>query len=102
MVAAAPFAIFFGLSAFLALGFYAFRDSIIAKLVANATSFKVRIDRADIALKVEEVILAMFGGGALLWVGASIVIHHPLLVALLMLPVCIAVAGVGSNLWLDF
>jgi len=101
MVATAPFAIFFGITACLALGFFAFRDSIASKLVTSGDSFRNRIERADISLKPEEVVLSMFGGGAIIWIAACLVIRPPLAIGLLLLPVGIAVAGVGANVWLD-
>src|SRR5579871_5472164 len=101
MVAAAPFAIFFGITACLAFGFFAFRDSIASKVVTSGDSFRNRIERADISLKPEEVVLSMFGGGAIIWIAACLLIRPPLVIGLLLLPVGIAVAGVGANVWLD-
>jgi tight adherence protein B len=98
---AAPFAIFFGITACMALGYFAFRDAITSKIARSGDSFRARIERADIALKPEEVVLSMFGGGAIIWVVACFLIRPPLAIGVLILPVGIAVAGLAANGWLD-
>jgi tight adherence protein B len=102
MVAAAPFAIFFGITACMALGFFAFRDAISARVASSGSAFKTKIERADITLKPEEVVLSILGGGSIFWVATALMFRPPLVIGLLLLPVTIAFAGIGANLWLDW
>ena len=66
------------------------------------SAFKAKIDRADIQLKPEEVVLSILGAGAILWVGTALLFRTHFIIALLLLPVTIAMAAFGGNLWLDW
>lgn len=101
-VAVAPFGIFFGIAACLALGLFAFRKHIVARIATATGVLQTRIVRADVRVKVEELALGALGCAAILWVAAAVFLHPPLLIAVLMLPAAIALAGVAAVQWLGW
>ncbi len=98
----APFAIFFGLSACIGLGLFAFNERIARKLGTFSSTFRSRIDLADVPLKPEEVMFTMVGGAAMLWLGITLLLHPPILIGLAILPVAVAVAWFAANVWLGW
>lgn len=101
-VAVAPFGIFFGIAACLALGVFACRKHFVARTATASAALQTRIDRADVQVKVEELALGALGGSAILWVAAAIFLHPPLLIAVLMLPAAIALTAAGTLRWLTW
>ncbi len=98
----APFAIFFGLSACIGLGLFAFSEKLARKLGTFASAFRSRIDLADVPLKPEEVMFTMVGGAAMLWLGITLLVHPPILIGLGILPVTVAVSWFAANGWLGW
>ena len=98
----APFAIFFGLSACIGLGLFAFNDGIARKLGSFSGAFRSRIELADVSLKPEEVMYSMLGAAAILWIALALFLRPPLLLGLAILPIAVAFAWFGANAWLGW
>jgi tight adherence protein B len=101
-LAVGPFGIFFGVLACLALGLFAFRQRIAARITVASSVLQTRINRADLTLKVEELALGGLGCAAVLWLAATILWQLPPVIAVLMLPLAIAMTGVVVLKWLGF
>ncbi|MDQ6931997.1 MAG: type II secretion system F family protein [Candidatus Eremiobacteraeota bacterium] len=95
----APFAIFFGVSATVALVFLSLWGGVNARTTRKVGGLSSQLDRAGIKLKVEEIVLAILGIAVVLWIAASLLLHPSLLGGLAMLPVAVSLSAGAFFLW---
>ncbi len=98
----APWAIFLGLSASLAVVFFALSGSITGAAMKFGKRYQTQIDRADMQIKAEDFVLIVFGGGAFLWIGAVFLFHVSTLIGIAILPLCISFAVMFGSVFLKF
>lgn len=93
MVSIAPFAIFFGAAITVALGFFAFWESLHAVFLREFKRFALSLERAGLRREPEEMIFTWITVAAVLWIGTVWLVRPSLLVGLLLLPIAAAVGG---------
>ena len=92
VTAIAPFAIFLGVATTAGLIFYTFWERVANRAAINVRGLSTRLDRAGMRVRAEEVVLAMAGGAAALWIAVTFTLRPGLLLGLLLLPVSGALA----------
>lgn len=102
MSAAAPYAIFLGIAAFIGLVTFSMGGSMTGWLAHFGKSFEDGIARADLKIKAQDYVLFMVGGGALLWVLLAMALHTSFLIGFLLLPLSLAMALILGAYYLKF
>lgn len=97
-----PFAIFFGVSATAALVFYSLWGSVNRQATKKARGLDYKLDRAGIKMKPQEIVLTVAGCVVLVWLALVLLLHPPLIVAVLLLPVFGLVGAGAFNSWVTF
>lgn len=91
--ALAPFAIFAGVAATVALTFFSFWGALNVRATAKVRSLSDQLDRAAIKMSAQDIVLTIAGAVALVWISILLLLHPPVVLALLMLPI---LAGGGA------
>jgi tight adherence protein B len=103
MVAAfAPIAIFVGASSAFFFVFYSFWNSANTRATQKASGLAAQLDRADIAIKPQEIVLSVLGIGAIGWLAVTLLLHPPFILAALLLPAIMLLAAGGFYFWVQF
>ena len=100
MVVSFPFAIGAGVFGVLALLFIGVAGDVGGWMHKVGEGFQARIDRADMAVKPEEFALMVFGVGVVAWIALALAVHTELLISILMLPLSLAIAILGGQVYL--
>ncbi|MGZ6128872.1 MAG: type II secretion system F family protein [Vulcanimicrobiaceae bacterium] len=98
----APFAIFLGISATFVLVFFSFWSSLNTRATQRARGLHHHLDRADITMKAEEIVLSVVGIAALLWTSTMLALRPTLPVGLLLIPAFIAATAGLFYAWIQF
>lgn len=93
MVTYAPFAIFLGAVATVALAFYASWGALSRNASDTFKGFSDLFDRAGIKRRPEEHMLTWLIATAVLWILTALLLHPTPLVGLLLIPIAAAAAG---------
>ena len=101
MTAVAPYAIFLGVGAAVALLFHTFWERIIASLAPHFHSYRRGLERAAMQVSSEQLLLGIFGAGVGLWLGYMVVAKPDLVRGLLVLPITMSLAVIGCKVWID-
>ncbi len=96
----APFAIVIGAAATVVLLFWSTWERVLGGLGPLADRYKADLERAQIRLSREELILAMAAISAAAWIAYVVVAHPGLLLALLMLPATLAVVFYATGIYI--
>jgi tight adherence protein B len=73
----------------------------VRKQVQNYTrNFQTAIDRADMSIKAEEFGLIVVGAGAIIWVGAVLLLRSDILISALLFPVVMGFSVIGGRIFL--
>lgn len=102
MVGVFPYAVGASVIGIVALLFFALGGNVRVFLGRFGGAFQEKIDRADLAFKAEDFVLALAGIAAVLWLAIVFLLHQTVLISLLILPPTIAVALFGGNFYLGF
>lgn len=102
MVGVFPYAIGVSALGIFALLFFALGGNVRVYLSRLGASYQGKIDRADVAFRAEEFVLALVGIAALLWLAVVFLLHQTVLISLLILPLTLAIALAGGNFYLGF
>ena len=97
-----PVAIGAGVFGVFALLVFAMGVDIRKTLAHYGQTFQVSIDRADMTIKAEEFMLALLGAGAVVWVGATILLRGDLITSLLLVPASMGLTITVGNFALKF
>ncbi len=97
----APYAIFLGVSAAVALLFSTFWDRITASLTPHLLSYRRGLERAAMHVSSEQLLLGIIGVGVGLWLTYMVVAKPDLARGLLVLPVTLSLAVIGCKVWID-
>ncbi len=90
-----PFGIVFGVIAIASLAFYGVWERFSSHSVNRMRSLTVQLDRAGIYRKPEELVIYVAAVAAVLWVLIALLMRPGIVIGLLLLPVCAAVAIAG-------
>jgi tight adherence protein B len=102
VTSALPAGIVFGVIAIASLIFYGVWERFSSRTVDRMRSLHSVLDRAGIYKKPDELVIYVAAGAAVLWVGLALVIRPSILIGLLLLPVCAAIAIGGFAAYLRF
>jgi len=94
VTALAPYAIFVGVAGAIGLLVVSFWQRITAPFGPMVEEYRLALERADIRVRSEEVLLAVFGGGVVLWFAAVLVMHLDPLRGALAFPISLTLAAV--------
>jgi tight adherence protein B len=100
VAAFAPFAIVLGAVATVVLLFWSFWERVLRALGPLADRYKTDLERAQIRLSREELLLVMLGVSAALWIAYVFFLHPSLLSAIVTLPATLAVVFYGTGYWI--
>ncbi len=101
MVAAlAPYAIVIGVVGAIGLLLASFWQRITAPLGPLVEGYRLALERADVQVKGEELLLGIVGGAAALWFGTVLLLHLDPFRGLLVLPVALALAMSAVKGWI--
>jgi tight adherence protein B len=93
----APYAIFVGVAGAIGLVLVSFWQRITAPLGPTIEQFRLSLERADVRVRGEELLLAILGGGAILWFAASMLLHLDPIRGTLALPIALTFAGLTAK-----
>jgi len=94
-----PVAIGAGVVLLGALAFFAFGDPR-KHLAALASTYEERLIRADMTVKSQDFVLALLGGGLILWIALVLMMRTSLLFSLLYFPIVVGAALVVGSTYL--
>jgi Flp pilus assembly protein TadB len=94
--------IFFGITATAFFAFFSFWGSVNRRATARVSSLSDQLERAGIHMSAQEIVLSISAGVAIVWIGLVFLLHLPLLMALLLLPVTAALAAFGFYGYVQF
>lgn len=95
MVGIAPFAIFFGAAATVALAFFAFWSPLHAVMLQEFKKFSAALDKSGVRREPEEMIITWVTITAVTWMAWMWFMKPSILIGLLFLPVAAALSGFG-------
>jgi tight adherence protein B len=98
----APFAIFAGVAATVALAFFSIWGTFNRRATAKVRGLSDRLDRAGIRVSAQDIVLTIAGAVALVWIAILVLSRPPLLLALLLGPVLAAAGALFFYVYLDF
>jgi hypothetical protein len=98
VAAIAPFAIVLGAVATVVLLFWSFWERVLRALGPLADRYKTDLERAQIRLSREELLLVMLGVSAAIWIAYVFFVHPDLLLAIVMLPATPRATGFAAAL----
>ena len=96
----APFAIVLGAAATVVLLFWSTWERILNGLGPLGDRYKTDLERAQIRLSREELVLVMLAVAAIIWIGYVALSRPPILLALLLLPATLAVVFYGTGFYI--
>lgn len=96
--ALAPVAIFLGVSATIILGFFSFWNSLNAEATKKTAGIDVRLDRAGLTMKPQEIVLTVAGFCVLVWLAVVLLLHPSVMVAVFLVP-ALGLIGAGVFRW---
>lgn len=102
MVGVFPYAIGVSVCSMIALVVYSTEFDLRVFASKYADVFRKDIDRADMSIAAADFMLGALGAGAVLWLVVVLRLHQTVLISLLTLPVCEAVALLGGVMYLRF
>jgi tight adherence protein B len=88
----APFAIFVGVAATIILAFFSLWSSVNERATARVRGLGDQLDRADIRMKPQDIVLTVASIGALIWILLVFSLHPAPLLAILLIPVIFGMA----------
>ena len=97
----APYAIFFGVSAAVALLFHTFWARITNVLTPYLTGYRRGLERAAMQVSSEQLLLGIVGAGVGLWLAYMVVVKPDLVRGLLVLPITMSLSVIGCKVWID-
>jgi len=98
----APYAIFLGVATTAVLVFYSFWERLSHHANDNVKQLGTRLDRAGMRVRHEEVVMGIAGAAAALWIATMFAFRPGLLIGLLCLPICAAIAYGGFHFFVIF
>ncbi|MEO6834357.1 MAG: type II secretion system F family protein [Candidatus Tumulicola sp.] len=98
----APIAIFVGVVVTILLAFFSFWDTVNTRAVERAGGLTYELDRAGITMKPQEIVLTVFAGVALVWIGLVMLLRPTLLMAGLLLAAIALAGALGFYGWVRF
>jgi tight adherence protein B len=98
----APFAIIVGVMATAALVFYSIWNSLNMRATTQVRGFRSELERAGIRTKPEELVMGLLAAATVLWIGSVLLIHPPILIAAILIPVAILVVGGASYMYIHY
>ncbi|GAC1429664.1 MAG: hypothetical protein NVS3B16_14830 [Vulcanimicrobiaceae bacterium] len=102
MVGVFPYAIGASVIGIGALLFFALGGNVRTFLGRMGATYQGKIDRADVAFKAEDFVLALVGIAVVLWLAIVFLLHQGVLISLLILPLALAITLAGGNFYLGF
>jgi Flp pilus assembly protein TadB len=102
VTAFAPFAIFVGVAATVIFAFYSFWGSVNVRATAKVRTFAFQLDRAGIRMSSQEIVLTIAGVLAIVWVSIVLIMHPSIVLALVLLPIVVAVGTLGFYFYLQY
>lgn len=99
MVTYAPYAILIGAAAATALLFYGIWDLVRTSISKRFERFEDLLERAGTQRKTEESVMTWLVATVGLWIVLALFFRPPLIIGLLLLPLCAAIAAAGYNAW---
>ena len=97
MVSVLPFAIVLGVAGAIALVVTSFWHRLTAPLASHIEAYRLALERADVRVRGEEILLAILGGGVGLWVIAQLILHLSPLLAAGAFPICLTLAACAAD-----
>ena len=88
----APFAIFVGVAATIVLAFFSLWSTVNERATTRVRGLGDQLDRADIRMKPQDIVLTVASIGALIWILLVFTLHPAPLLAILLIPVIFGVA----------
>ncbi|HVN68605.1 MAG TPA: type II secretion system F family protein [Candidatus Binatia bacterium] len=88
-------AIFVGISATAFFFFFAFWGSVNKRATARVNSLGDQLERAGIQMSSQEIVLSLSAAIAIVWIVLVLLLHPPLVMALILLPLVAAVGVFG-------
>ncbi|MEO9025425.1 MAG: type II secretion system F family protein [Candidatus Tumulicola sp.] len=84
------------------LAFFSFWDTVNTRAVERAGGLTYELDRAGITMKPQEIVLTVFAGVALVWIGLVMLLRPTLLMAGLLLAAIALAGALGFYGWVRF
>jgi tight adherence protein B len=100
MVSVLPFAIVLGVVGAISLVMASFWQRITAPLQPAAEQYRLALEQADVRARGEEIILAIVGGGAALWVLTVLLTRLDPLRGALVFPIALTVAAYAAKAYI--
>ncbi len=97
VTALAPYAIFVGVAGAIGLLVVSFWQRIAAPFGPMIEEYRLALERADIRVRSEELLLAIVGGGAALWLGTVLLLHLDPIRGALTFPLALTFAAVAAK-----
>ena len=88
----APYAIFVGVAATIILAFFSLWSSVNERAIARVRGLSDQLDRADIRMKPQDIVLTVASIAALVWILLVLGLHPAPLLAIVLIPVIFGVA----------
>ncbi|HZO94071.1 MAG TPA: type II secretion system F family protein [Candidatus Baltobacteraceae bacterium] len=98
VTALAPYAIFVGVAGAIGLLILSFWQRITAPLGPMVEEYRLALERADIRVRSEELLLAILGGGAALWLAAVLLLRLDPIRGALTFPLALTFAAFAAKL----
>lgn len=85
-----------------ALVVFAFGFNVRGTLRRLGTSYQLKIDRADLAIRPEDFMLTLLGISVVLWLLAAFVLHAPVVISVLIYPIAFVATIFAGSFYLTF
>lgn len=102
MVGVFPIAIGASIFGIVALLIFALGGDLRGMLSRASATYQKKIDRADLTIRPEDYVLALFGISIVMWLLLAFVFHSGILVTLLIYPIVFAATMFGGSFYLTF
>ena len=100
MTALAPYAIFVGVAGAIGLLLVSFWNRITAPLGPTIEQYRLALERADVRVRGEELLLAILGGGAGVWFAALLLLRLDPIRGALALPIALTLAALVARAYI--
>ena len=97
MTALAPYAIFVGVAGAIGLLIVSFWQRITAPFGPMVEEYRLALERADIRVRSEELLMAILGGGAALWLASVMLLHLDPIRGALSFPLAMTFAAFAAK-----
>jgi tight adherence protein B len=102
VTALVPIAVFAGVSATVFFGFLSAWGALNKRATARVHTFAGQLDRADMNMSAQEIVLTALGGIAIVWISLVLILHPKPLISMVLLPVIAGVAWLGFSGYVRF